>query len=93
MSLQDKIKVNKNHSHLENTNENDSHSAPEAEAKPAPELIHVTYAIERRGAYFHTKIMNIYNDGTWKHVGYTDLEPLPYVFARLEKLMMKGKKL
>lgn len=64
--------------------------------KPTPslsQLVKTVYSIERRGYAFYLKIIELYDDNTWKHVGDTYDEPLPHLFDHLDKLLMKGIKL
>lgn len=64
------------------------------QATPLPKvLLKTTYTIERKPQYFYMKIIELYTDGTWKHIGNTHDEPLPHLFNRLEALLMKGIKL
>lgn len=70
---------------------------PQATIQPTPTLdhtlLHTTYTIVADYPGFKLNIIELYSDNTWKHVGYTDREPLPHLFNRVEKLLMKGKKL
>lgn len=64
------------------------------EPTPLPKvLLKNTYLIERRNFAFYMKIIELYTDGTWLHIGNTYDEPLPHLFNRLERLLMTGVKL
>lgn len=59
----------------------------------APTLVDTVYSIVKARYAFHMKIIELYSDGTFKHIGNTYDEPLPHLFNNLERRLMKGIKL